>query len=61
MKKTIAGILAFICVLSPLSGVWTPSGSSSTSIIMEASAAEAAQPGKNKRRASGRLRPGQAG
>ncbi|WP_303805911.1 leucine-rich repeat protein [Ruminococcus flavefaciens] len=47
MKKTIAGILAFICVLSPLSGVWTPSGSSSTSIIMEASAAEAAQPGKN--------------
>ena len=40
MKKTIAGILAFICVLSPLSGVWTPSGSSSTSIIMEASAAE---------------------
>lgn len=44
MKKTIAGILAFICVLSPLSGVWTPSGSSSTSIIMEASAEEDFQP-----------------
>ena len=46
MKKIIAGILAFLCVLTPMSGVWTPSGSNSTSIIMEASAAEVATPGK---------------
>lgn len=46
MKKIIAGILAFICVLSPMSGVWTPSNSN-TSVIMEASAAEEITPRKN--------------
>ncbi|WP_294755410.1 leucine-rich repeat protein [uncultured Ruminococcus sp.] len=51
MKKTIAGILALLCVLSPLNGSWLPSGGESSSIIMEANAAsnqtEVPDPGIN--------------
>ena len=39
MKKTIAGILALLCVLSPLNGSWLPSGGGNSSIVMEAYAA----------------------
>lgn len=51
MKKTIAGILALLCVLSPLNGSWLPSGGGNSSIVMEAYAAsnqtEVPNPGIN--------------
>lgn len=51
MKKTIAGILALLCVLSPLNRSWLPSGGGNSSIIMEANAAsnqtEVPDPGIN--------------
>ena len=48
MKKTIAGILAFLCVLNPLSGNWQLLGVEKSSIIMEASAAEIVVPEEGK-------------